>query len=285
MAKAEKREKRLFQNLSYRNPEKRQEAMQEVKRMTPEERLTFMMDFLEFIDNARLAQTNFAVGFAVLAGIGLFVAVAQLWQALLPVAGVIALALLSRLIQWPPVLSLPQARGSLEALLETPPDTRLLPVLLANALVVRAGEGVQYNYSKLRCAMIARLLPHLQVGEVQGWPWEIRQHLRECLQFPLYNADLTVAIIQAAPVIDDPDLWSIVLPLRKISTGKAILTAPIERLGSALEDYHRIEQAAQACAPAKILLRASEAPADSTTLLRAVQTSEETPADQLLRPG
>jgi hypothetical protein len=273
----------LLRGLSSRNAKKREAALQEALRLTPEDRLTLLQRLLQHGDRLESWNTTallllivacLSVCFGILTG---------------SVSGVILAAAL-------PIAAFPlgrmssgQAHASLESLLLVRPDTRLLPHLLMaspsgsefDTRRPRSRQAVRYNGMKI-------LLPLLQPGEADAWTAWQRQNLAGYLKRALRDVDFTVCALEATERINDSQVAKEARSLSKIPRGSAVLNMPFSlRPDRYFRAVRRIEEAAQKCLPKDILLRASEAPSRTApeTLLRPAETAPgATPPEQLLRP-
>ncbi len=130
------------------------------------------------------------------------------------------------------------------------------------------------------------LLAYIKPGEATQWTPAHHDHLLAHLYPPLQDTAFTLAVVLAAPVLDNPEISARVREFINLSAAVNLGSRiGVGELKKHREDVRRIKQAALDCQPEGILLRAAEAPrAGKETLLRpAAAGPDETSGRQLLR--
>ena len=179
---------------------------------------------------------------------------------------------------------------SLQALLDSSEDKRLIPILLIR-YTAHDGSAHRHQHVRLRDRALTQLLPHVVASDSDLWSNAMRERMNALLRRPYRNVALSTAVITAlAEIGDESSLPFIESVARRRPSGRAANPQV-----DPTSEYEELNQAALRCVAAirkraisrrdpAILLRPSNmnVPLD-TNLLRIVNTGEETDASELLR--
>lgn len=229
---------RMLQDLGSMHELKREIALDRALSLPPDERLELTRHLLErYHDRIRFQYLGGLIGLLGVGGAASFMLDNQyLWL------GLTGLFLTYRLC-----VTKSQTERSLEALLASSCDIRLIPILLK--LYVHPDHAPLAGH-RLRIVSLGlrRLLPRMQPDDASLWKQQQKDQLVSLLREPYSDMDLTLCILDALCLVGDENSLFIVRALSRTPTALQRLLNPAQAFRLRfVQDTAQIQQAAQRC--------------------------------------